>query len=104
MIVLLVGIITPIIAPKRILRAYSIIIVILFFHWMTNDDTCILTHLESKITGKPKDETFIGRVIKPIYKIDETDSKLVLKTVFFLLWMLTQYRLGRLNPSEFLKN
>jgi len=71
---------------------------------MTNDDTCILTQLETKITGKSKDETFIGRVIKPIYKIDETDSKLLLKIIFFLLWMLTQYRLGRLNPSEFLKN
>ena len=30
---------------------------------MINDDTCALTVIESWISGKPSDQTFIGRIV-----------------------------------------
>ena len=99
--ILLLGILIPLLGEPRLLRAYSIVMVLIFFHWMTNDNTCILTHIESMITGVDEDDTFINRVISPIYKMDD---KNFIKTLFFLLWMLTQYRLGRLKIKEFTHN
>lgn len=55
-------------------------------------------------TGKDKNETFVGQVMKPIYQIDDNEANNVIKTVYLFLWFITQYRLGRLNINEFLKN
>lgn len=40
-------------------------------HWYLNDDTCALTYLESYITGSPLTDTFIGRLISPIYLVSD---------------------------------
>ena len=51
------------------------------------------------ITGNDKDETFFGRVMGPIYKMDDTDANNLLKTLLFALWALVQFRLGRVDLS-----
>jgi len=98
------GILVPLFGEPRLLRAYSIIVVMVFFHWMMNDDMCILTMIESKITGAEKEQTFTSKIISPLYKIDNNQSKELIKTLFFLLWIFTQFRLGRLNIKEFTKS
>jgi len=104
LIILLVGILIPFVGQPRQLRAFSIIMVIIFFHWMMNDDTCALTQLEAKITGKDPSKTFISQVVSPIYKINDNQAKDLIKVTFFLLWMFTQWRLGRLRIKEFAEN
>lgn len=104
LIILLTGILIPFVGQPRQLRAFSIIMVIIFFHWMMNDDTCALTQLEAKIIGKDPSETFTSQIISPIYKLNNNKSKELIKTIFFLLWMFTQWRLGRLRIKEFAEN
>jgi hypothetical protein len=104
LIILLIGILIPFVGQPRQLRAFSIVMVIIFFHWMMNDDTCALTQLEAKITGKDPSQTFTSKIISPIYKLDNNKSKELIKTIFFLLWMFTQWRLGRLRIKEFAEN
>ena len=104
LIILLTGILIPFVGQPRQLRAFSIIMVIIFFHWMMNDDTCALTQLEAKIAGKDPSETFTSQIISPIYKLNNNKSKELIKTIFFLLWMFTQWRLGRLRIKEFAEN
>tara|TARA_B100001250_G_scaffold105232_1_gene88784 strand:- start:259 stop:459 length:201 start_codon:yes stop_codon:yes gene_type:complete len=53
--------------------------------------------MEMAVTGNDKDETFFGRVMGPIYKMDDTDANNFLKSVFFFLWLLVQYRLNRID-------
>jgi hypothetical protein len=53
--------------------------------------------MEMYVTGNRKEETFFGRIMGPIYKMDDTEANNLLKTVMFGLWMLVQYRLGRIN-------
>ena len=59
----------PYFFPNRI----SDIIVILFFilyRWITNDNTCTLTKIESKLTGNGNG--FIYRIVNPIYQMRES--------------------------------
>jgi len=56
--------------------------------------------MEMMVTGNEKEETFFGRIMGPIYKMDDTDANNFLKTLLFSLWMLVQFRLGRIDLSK----
>jgi len=87
----------PFLKNTQLLEMYSILIPFIFYHWSVNDDTCALTQMEMYVTGNAKEETFFGRIMGPIYKMDDTDANNLLKTVMFGLWLLVQYRLGRID-------
>jgi|TARA_B000000477_G_scaffold123955_1_gene130404 hypothetical protein len=53
--------------------------------------------MEMAVTGQGKEETFMHRVVSPIYKMEDNDINNLTKTVFFLLWAIVQYRLGRFD-------
>jgi hypothetical protein len=87
----------PFLKNTQLLEMYSLLVPFIFYHWSVNDDTCALTQMEMYVTGNIKEETFFGRIMGPIYKMEDTDANNLLKTVMFGLWMLVQYRLGRIN-------
>jgi|TARA_B100001996_G_scaffold154140_1_gene117249 hypothetical protein len=89
--------VVPFMRNKENLEFYSLLVPFIFFHWSINDDTCALTQMEMVVTGNTKDETFFGRIMGPIYKMDDTDANKFLKSIFFFLWVLVQYRLGRID-------
>ena len=89
----------PFLKNTQLLEMYSLLVPFIFYHWSVNDDTCALTQMEMYVTGNTKEETFFGRVMGPIYKMDDTDSSKILKTLMFALWMIVQYRLGRITLS-----
>ena len=89
--------VVPFTNNKKNLEFYSILIPFLFYHWSVNDDTCALTQAEMFVTGQKKEETFMHRVVSPIYKMEDNDVNKLTKTVFFLLWTFVQYRLGRFD-------
>ena len=86
--------VVPFTNDRRNLEFYSLLIPFIFYHWSVNDDTCALTQAEMVITGQKKEETFMGRVVGPIYKMEENEINHLTKTVFFVLWGIVQYRLG----------
>jgi hypothetical protein len=97
-LVFLIGIfVVPFTNNRRNLEFYSILIPFLFYHWSVNDDTCALTQAEMYVTGQQKEETFMHRVVSPIYKMEDNEVNNLTKTVFFFLWALVQYRLGRFD-------
>jgi|SRR5210317_124283 len=97
-LIFLIGILViPFTNDRRNLEFYSILIPFIFYHWSVNDDTCALTQLEMYLTGQEKEETFMGRVVGPIYKMDDTDVNKLTKTLFFMLWGIVQYRLGHFD-------
>ena len=87
----------PFLKNTQLLEMYSILIPFIFYHWSVNDDTCALTQMEMYVTGNSKGETFFGRIMGPIYKMDDTDANNLLKTLMFGLWLFVQYRLGRID-------
>ena len=91
----LIGIlVVPFTNNRQNLEFYSILIPFIFYHWSVNDDTCALTQAEMFVTGKEKEQTFMGRVVGPIYKMEDNDVNNFTKTLFFFLWAIVQYRLG----------
>ena len=90
------ALIIPFVKNKDLLEFYSVIIPFLFFHWATNDDTCVLTQLEMYSTGKEKEQTFFGRLMKPIYIMDDSDAGKASKFILFILWFVVQVRLKRI--------
>jgi hypothetical protein len=55
--------------------------------------------MEMVVTGNSKEETFFGRIMGPIYKMDDTEANNFLKSILFFLWLLVQYRLDRIDLS-----
>jgi hypothetical protein len=89
--------VVPFMKNKQNLEFYSLLVPFIFFHWSVNDDTCALTQAEMYVTGQQKEETFMHRVVSPIYKMEDNDINNLTKTIFFFLWALVQYRLGRFD-------
>lgn len=88
--------VVPFMKNRENLEFYTILVPFIFFHWSVNDDTCALTQMEMHLTGENKENTFFGRVVGPIYKMDDTSSNNFLKSLLFFLWMFVQYRLDRI--------
>ena len=86
--------IVPFMNNQKNLEFYSMLIPFIFYHWSVNDDTCALTQAEMLVTGKHKEETFMGRLVGPIYKMEDNEVNKMTKTLFFALWAFVQYRLG----------
>ena len=78
------------------LQFYTVFIPFLFLHWALNDDTCALTVIEKVVTGKTENkETFVGRIIDPIYNMDDSNISKLNKVVAFGLWFFVMFRLNR---------
>lgn len=92
----LAAVIVPFLKNKDLLEFYSLAIPFLMFHWVMNDDTCALTHLEMYVTGKEKEGTFFGRLISPVYNLSDSDADRFVKCLLFLLWFMVQFRLNRI--------
>lgn len=71
------------IKEKELLILYILIVSFVIFHWILSSDVCALTLLEQWVTGKTSDETFVGRLVKPIYNI--TNRHIMIITVALLL-------------------
>jgi len=89
--------VVPFMNNRENLEFYSLMIPFLFFHWSVNDDTCALTQLEMEITGQEKEKTFMGRLVGPIYKMEDNDINKFTKTTFFMLWAIVQFRIGHFD-------
>lgn len=89
--------IIPFLSDQRLLMMYSLVIPFLFYHWAINDDTCFLTQLECMFTNEPKERTFMGRVVGPVYKLSDDAIGKLLKTIMFALWFLVQWKLGNIS-------
>ena len=79
------------------LKQYSLAIPFLMFHWGTNDDTCALTLVEQFIRGESDSKkTFVGQVMNKIYILPDDIWGKIVKTMFFGLWLMVQFRLNRI--------
>jgi hypothetical protein len=96
-LLLIAGLLVPFFGTTRVLEFYSILIPILFLHWALNDDTCFLTNLEQIMTDEPKERTFMGRLVGPIYNLSDDHIGKLIKMILFALWLVVQFKLGHLK-------
>ncbi len=53
----------------------------LLVHWYANQDICSLSLLESAVRGVAYKDTFVHRIVSPIYNISEKSVKILCYTV-----------------------
>jgi hypothetical protein len=100
-LVVMFVILIPFSNSNYLLLLHSTIVPFIIFHWIVNNNTCILTNIEhylrEKITGQKVDsnDTFMGRLINPIYdfkKNNETQKYFIYSATIFLL-LITLYKI-----------
>jgi hypothetical protein len=73
-----------------ILMYYCFIVFFIMLHWHYNNDTCVLTLMEAKLRGKKDNDTFMGRLIKPIYNISSKEIQYI--TLFLFIFAFLKIR------------
>lgn len=81
----------PIIGGELLLTYHTIVIPGILIHWITNNNMCSLTLLESKLTNTPIDKTFIGKILNPFFEV----NNYAIYTIIIVLWVLSIYRLQK---------
>jgi len=84
-------VLTPFFGTEMLLTYHFIAVPFLVLHWITNNDTCALTLLESKVRGVDDNQTFMGNIIKPIYNAHLTSKHYY--WILGLLFLITVIRL-----------
>lgn len=78
-----------IINDKPLLSLYILIVAFIVFHWLLSNDSCVLTLVEQKITGRKSNDTFIGKIVKPIYNV--SNSQISYSTFLLLILAILKY-------------
>lgn len=84
---------TPFTNSEWWLTLHAIMMPGLIIHWITNNNTCSLTLLESQLTGQSMDNTFIGQIAYPFFKV----NNYMIYTIVIGLWFLSLYKLQKTN-------
>lgn len=79
-----------VIQSSLLMLIYIITVSCIMLHWIFNDDTCVLTIIESKLRGISKVDTFSSRMVSPVYKI--TSKEIWLITSLLMLIMILRLR------------
>ena len=82
-------VVTPFTNYITILGMHFITIPFLILHWILNNDVCFLTEIEHKLSNKPRNKTFFGRLIQPVYRFNQQFENHFLYTVTIMLWLIT---------------
>lgn len=78
LLVLLFVFIGPfVISTKSGLYFYIAIMIFIMIHWVLLNDTCCLTMLEQYVTGRKSEDTFIGKIVKPVYNITSREINII---------------------------
>ena len=93
-------IVTPFIEVSidfRILYFWTLLSTIV--HWIANDTTCFLTILEKKLMGKTDDQSFIYKLVSPVYDLSKYISdktfREYMQYLALLLFFINLYKLKK---------
>ena len=84
----------PFSGNDQFLLMHAVICPFLMLHWMTSSAGCALTLLEKRLRGLEDDgESFVHKIVAPIYVIDDATLKLVVFGATMGLWIVTLSKL-----------
>lgn len=80
----------PFSSNTQCIEFYVVFVPFMVLHWVLNSDECVLTYIECLLTGSTKKESFLGRLLGPIYTVSNTEIYLIT----FILYAIAVYRVG----------
>lgn len=94
-------IVTPFVGSPETLTVYSILCPFLALHWYLNNDQCAFTMLEAWLRGVDKQDSFIHRLVAPVYglmnasSMSDADTRIFVYVALLGLWVTALVRLRR---------
>lgn len=86
-LVLAWAMIAPFSKWKYLRLTYVIFAPFLMLHWLMNNDTCALTTIECALRGLDDcSESFVHKIVSPIYKISDSTARAVAWTFTIVSW------------------
>jgi hypothetical protein len=74
---------------------HAVICPFLMLHWVMNADGCVLTLMEKHLRGlESDDESFIHKIVAPIYVIEDATLKHIVFAATIGLWMVSLSKLS----------
>lgn len=92
LVLFIVGV--PFVGNEWLLTMHAIIVPGIIMHWMTNNNICSLTYLESKLSGVSVNDTFIGKILFPFFEVNN-------KFIYLIVLLLLFLTLLKLNKTGF---
>ena len=90
LILVILVISTPFLTDNVLLLLfYCFMVFSIMFHWITSNDMCILTLLESKLRNKKTNQTFMGRLIGPVYNVSKFEVRMITLALFLFAFYKT---------------
>ena len=74
-----------------VLMYYCFIVFFIMIHWQYNNDTCILTVIESKLRGKKDNDTYFGKLMKPIYNVTSQEIQYITLLLFLIAFLKIRF-------------
>lgn len=84
--------IVPFTNNDYLLNLYKLFVPFLFFQWSMTNSKCFLSTIEARLRGTKEDETFIARLIHPVYNINNEKMKALIHMFTLFLYLLVLYR------------
>lgn len=108
---ILMLIIIPTTNNNYLLFIHTIIMPFIFFHWLLQDNTCMLTVIERrirKILGVKNKETYIGKFIEPIYDLPKILDSIKgyvfmmgsILWIFSMITLILKYKKGKITSIK----
>jgi hypothetical protein len=104
--IILFVIIAPFIDIPAILLLHFTFSLSLLTHWYLNNNTCCLTITEAYIRGIPTGESFLHKIVSPMYSYPISEEKLgmISYTVVIILMTISFFRFITSNKFSQFKN
>ena len=98
----------PFFGSYYFLFMHVIFVPFIIFHWLLNDNTCVLTLMEFELRKKlghdiKKEDCFTSRLINPVYDFTQNynDWSLLIYIITIFLWLIAVFKLynGYMNGN-----
>ncbi len=81
-------------APWSVFAIHAMTVVTLLVHWVSGQNACFLTLLESKLRGIPSRNSFMHSIVTPVYQIDNARLREIVHAVTPVLGLISAVRLS----------
>lgn len=91
-------VVVPLAAGKdthwSILAVHCMTVVTLLVHWITKQNACFLTLVESTLRGVPNTQSFMYSIVAPVYQIDDAELRDIVQVVTPILGVISAVKLS----------
>lgn len=76
-----------------IILLHLITCVNILIHWLTNNDLCCLTVMESKLLNIPIEDTFFNKLFSPVYSLQNKKDTGIFYYILIVLILISTFKL-----------